>query len=165
MTAQTLARVAETLTKDGVTWQIFEAPRPGPCDLAWWCEDLCEDLAPRELGTEHGRDVALALIDGDPVVQICVGQWKANPKHGIKDTGSCFALNLDKAPLVGIYAYPPGAPSRATFLRNPWGRTLAEALRLVGHDPFADALDIAACLAQEIDEERRAARPRMEEKR
>lgn len=163
MTSQTLARVTETLTKDGVTWRILDVSTPGPCALVPWCEGSCEDLEPGELGTDHARNVATALVDGVPVVEIAVCQWVANPEIGVRDSGTLFALNRDAPPTVGIFTY--GARHYGTFLENPWGRVLREALRLVGHDPFADALDIATCLAQEIDEQRQAAAPKMEVKR
>ena len=151
MTAQTLARVTETLTKDNVTWQIFDSSTPGPCTLVPWCEGSCEDLAPGELGTDHARDIAAALVDGVPVLEIAVCQWVANPKIGIRDSGSCFALNRDAPPSVGIFTY--GARHYGTFLKASWGRTLREALRLVDCQPFADLLDVAVEFARKISEE------------
>jgi hypothetical protein len=136
---------------DGVSWEFASIDTPGACDRFGWCDSGC---TPGHDGETHVRYIASAMRSHDSaLVEISVGQWKANPAVGLRDTGSSFAVNQDRAPLVGIGTYPDDRAGRHTRLTVADATTLAEALRIVGHVQFADALNNAAKFARTLTEE------------
>jgi hypothetical protein len=147
MTVPTSARHSY-VELDGITWEYANLDLPGRCEQFGWCGANCGPLPTGALGDSHSRHIASALRGSD-LVEIAVGQWKANPKMGVRDTGSCFGINRDRAPRVGIFTCPADlAESKRAFLSVAEADGLAQALRLVGADQFADAMAAAVTFAQ-----------------
>ncbi|MEV4672149.1 hypothetical protein AB0K34_10905 [Actinomadura sp. NPDC049382] len=124
-------------------WEFANLDLPGDCERYGWCDGNCN---PRYEGEVHFRYVASA-VHGNDLVEISVGQWKANPKVGVLDTGSCFAINRDRKPLVGISTYPAKHPGRHLHLTPEDATTVAEAQRILGNGQFADAVYAAVNFA------------------
>lgn len=144
------------VSPDGVEWDFLDIETPGGCDRYDWCDGHCKRRS-HYLGGLHSRQVASGARTEDlALIEVGVGQWKANPEIGIRDTGSCFAVNRDGSPVVGIFTYPADLDdTKRVKLKVPDAEALAEALRIVGHVQFAGALDNAVTLARRLEESKR----------
>ena len=155
MTAIQLDRLTH-FTEGDLVWEFANTATPGKCPRYGWCDGDCTPLRPGHLGDMHTRYIASALRDRGDLVEICVGQWKADPAQPwqLGASAGCYD-NKDRAPKVGIAAMPAG-PSEVlrTFLKPQDAEAVALTLRLLGHDQFADAMDAAAKYARRLEEEK-----------
>ncbi|MEU9843161.1 hypothetical protein AB0C69_28510 [Actinomadura sp. NPDC048032] len=155
MTAAPIERFTR-LTQGDLVWEFASTDAPGECDHYTWCTGPCAPLKPGALGAGHGRYIASALREPNDLVEVCVTQWKANPSERwtVGFSGGGHA-NLDREPLVLIAAYPPDLDqTKRVHLKPSDAETVALALRMVGHDQFADALDAAATFARHLKEKK-----------
>ena len=154
MTAPAVERLSQ-IVKGDVMWEYARTDIPGRCDRFGWCDGGCEPLEPGRLGDYHSRYIASSLR-GTELVEIGVGQWKADPAQPwyLSASAGCYD-NKDRAPQVGIFTYPEDlTDTKQVFLKVLDAEVVASALRLVGADPFADALAAAVKFARKLGEEK-----------
>jgi hypothetical protein len=139
------------LAKSKVTWTFHDASEPGDCKFAEWCDGDCDDYAD-SLGGSHGREIATAMVDGEPVLAVDVGQWKADPAKPWREGANLIYRNDDRAPYVFLHVF--GEHNRGTSIAPPHALTIGYALRLAGDLEFATAMYDAYVLAQDIEDAR-----------
>jgi hypothetical protein len=138
----------------GVDWTMFDLDQPGICEMAAWCSGIHdpEDMEHlRDLDwLAHGRDVARAFDDGEPVIEISVGQMKALRRWRLG--GSSMHPIRDEKPGIWVFTYPEdGTRGRGMFFEQwQYAEGLASVAHLCAADGLADALERAANLAKRI---------------
>lgn len=150
MTSAVVERLTQMMVGD-FSWEFANLDMPGGCARFGWCDGDCKPLPPGRVGDHHSRYIASALRDRD-LVEIAVGQWKADPAQPwyVSGSGGCYD-NKDSAPRVGIFTCPADVmESKRVFLSVEDADGLAQALRLCGAEVPARALAAAVTFAESL---------------